>query len=117
MVDTFFAILIWKGRSIKEWEDAGYHLQEEYQHLRTALELPYEDRQHLLLNKLYNPELLEATEGSPFERILKSKLNPEKTRKDLAQSVEEENNYFTEDVAMSVFMDKLLSYLKNKETK
>lgn len=79
LVDTFFAILIWKGRSIKEWENLGYHLQLEYSHLRKVIESPYEDREILLSNKLYHPELLEATEGSPFERILKSKLNPEKS--------------------------------------
>ena len=30
LVDTFFSLLIWKGKTIKEWEKAGYHLQEEY---------------------------------------------------------------------------------------
>jgi protein transport protein SEC23 len=44
LVDTFFSVLIWKGRNIKEWESAGYHLQEEYAHLKNLLEMPYEDR-------------------------------------------------------------------------
>lgn len=108
LVDTFFVILIWKGKNIKEWEEAGYHLQEDYKHLREAIELPYEDWQHLLMNKLYHPEILEATEGSPFERILKSKLNPEKAIGQSSCGLEDESNFFTEDAPMSIFMEKLL---------
>ncbi len=37
LADTFFYIVVWKGKHIKEWVDQGYHEQPEYEHLKELL--------------------------------------------------------------------------------
>ena len=113
LVDTFFNVVIWKGATIKSWIDEGYHLQDEYAHLAEMIKLPEEDCNTICEDRTVRPCKIEAFSGSPMERFLKSRLNPETTTPNLQKNIaEDDGNFITEDASLSVFMNRLVEYLK-----
>ena len=43
LFDAYFNVVIWHGKSIREWCDEGYHEQEDYATLKAAIENPQAD--------------------------------------------------------------------------
>ena len=43
LLDCFFYICIWKGKTIKEWEKQGFHKDPNYANLKDLLETPVAD--------------------------------------------------------------------------
>jgi protein transport protein SEC23 len=43
LFDAYFNVVIWHGKSIKEWRDMGYHEDPDYATLKSAMENPVED--------------------------------------------------------------------------
>ena len=61
----------------------------------------------IIEDRLIVPSRVEAWTGSPSERLLKSKLNPETEK-----GIEEDNeNFVTDDATLSKFMEKLLKVI------
>ena len=114
LADTFFNIVIWKGAEIKGWVDEGYHLQPDYAHVADLLKQPEDDFNVISEDRVVAPNKIYAHYGSPTERFLKSRLNPESVvggSNDGNQAVEE-GNFVTEDASLSQFMTRLLEYIK-----
>lgn len=117
LADTFFNVIIWQGATIKAWIDAGYHNQPEYAHLADLLKLPEDDFGTIAKERVVAPAKVYAHYGSPTERFLKSRLNPEAAPGASAdgQQAVDEGNFVTEDASLSVFMGRLLEYLKEPQ--
>lgn len=112
LADTFFNIIIWNGPVIKGWVDDGYHLQAEYSHVADLLKMPEDDFAVIVEERVIPPNKIFAFHGSPTERFLKSRLNPETgniQQGDLPNG--DEGNFVTEDASLSVFMTRLLEFL------
>ena len=62
------------------------------------------------------PEKIEAWYGSPSERLLKSKLNPEIKESNSQNEAVLSGNFVTEDASLSEFMKKLILLVNQKET-
>ena len=129
LADSYFHFVIWQGLHIKQWVDAGYHLQEEYANIKTLIEAPDQDVAFTLEDRFYLTKTIRCHFDSPNERILKAKLNPEKsggdgvfdssgdntglgsTAGELAHGSE---NFVSDEASLSQFMAKLLSFIGNK---
>lgn len=110
LVDTYFNVLIWHGKLIHEWVEQEYHLMDDYQHLKTLLELPKEDADLIVEDRLPVPMVISCHSGSPQERILKSKLNPSSDN----NVGGDDEDYITDDVSMKKFMDYLIKLVVKK---
>lgn len=117
LADTFFNIVIWQGAVIKGWVDEGYHLQPDYAHVAELLKQPEDDFNVIAEDRVVAPSKVYAHYGSPSERLLKSRLNPETVlgAGSDGQTAVEEGNFVTEDASLSVFMQRLLDYIKEPQ--
>lgn len=111
LADTFFNIIIWNGSQIKSWIDDGYHLQSDYAHLADLLKMPEEDYATIVEERIVQPSKIYAHFGSPTERFLKSRLNPENVGSLVPDTESDNGNFITEDASLSVFMNRLLEFL------
>ena len=74
--------------------------------------MPEEDIQLIIEDRIVVPTRVEAQTGSPTERLLKSKLNPE-TEKGNNEEIE---TFVTDDATLSKFMEKLMIVINKKES-
>ena len=116
LADTYFNIIIWKGQTIKAWVDEGYHLKEGYEHIGELVKMPEEDMKFIIEERLIIPNKIEAYFGSPTERFLKSKLNPENKEVNSLHEAVESGNFVTDDACLSDFMKRLLTVINSKES-
>ena len=42
VLDTFFSLVVWVGDNVADWRKGGYHLNEQYPHVKALLEAPQE---------------------------------------------------------------------------
>lgn len=114
LVDTYFYLLIWRGVNVHGWHVDKMHEQPEYEHLNYLFTQPLEDARIILEDRLPVPKVVTCHQGSPDERILKSKLNPPSAQNsnDLYRNDE---NYITDDVNMKTFMDYLTKLVVKKD--
>jgi len=42
VLDTFFSLVVWVGDNVADWRNGGYHLNEQYPHVKALLEAPQE---------------------------------------------------------------------------
>lgn len=108
LLDTFFTVLIWHGDLMVKWRKLGYHEKPEYENFKELLKLPAQDAQSILNERFPVPKCIETDCGKGAERLLKAKVNP--SGGGAGNQVVESGNYFTEDVSMKVFMDRLIEY-------
>ena len=78
---------------------------DDYQHLNSLLEKPLEDASLIVEDRLPYPKIITCYQGSPPERLLKSKLNPSTENSNFGG---ENENYITDDVSLKKFMDYLI---------
>ena len=76
MLDTFFSLIIWRGETIKEWVDEGWHEQEGFEHVKELISNPLEDLKEAIKDRFPVPAVIECHPGHPQERKIKVKLNP-----------------------------------------
>ena len=113
LADTFFNLIIWKGNTIKSWIDAGYHTQPEYEHLARLIQMPEDDIQFICEDRVLAPNKIYSNFGSPSERFLKSRLNPENKQLTKDNEAIESGNFVSEDASLSNFMSKLLQVVNS----
>lgn len=85
---------------------------EEYQYINSMLEKPQEDAQLIVEDRLPYPKIITCHQGSPPERILKSKLNPSSENTNFGG---ENENYITDDVSLKKFMDYLIKLVVKQQ--
>lgn len=105
LLDTFFHILIFHGRTIAQWRKAGYQDQEEYVDFRSLLEEPKLEARELLVDRFPLPRFIDTEEGGSQARFLYSKLNPSTSYN--SQDVSRGAVVLTDDVSLQVFMSHL----------
>jgi protein transport protein SEC23 len=106
LLDTFFHILIFHGKTISQWRKAGYQNEPEYENFKNLLEEPKKEAAELLVDRYPLPRFIDTEEGGSQARFLFSKLNPSVTY----NSNDFVNNgaiVLTDDVSLQVFMSHL----------
>jgi protein transport protein SEC23 len=106
LLDTFFYVAVWKGKTVKAWETAGYHEQEGYENFKYLLEAPIEDAKYIMSERFPMPRFFVTFPNDTNERKLKAKVNPSSLTNQ--NSTVESGNFFTEDVSLNVFMQHLI---------
>lgn len=114
LVDTYFYLLIWRGSTVHGWYTEKVYEQPQYEHVNYLFTQPAEDARVISDDRLPVPKVLTCHQGSPDERILKSKLNPPSAQagNDLYRNDE---NYITDDVNMKTFMEYLTKLVVKKD--
>lgn len=105
LLDTFFHILIFHGRTIAQWRQAGYQDQEEYVDFKRLLEDPKMEASELLIDRFPLPRFVDTEEGGSQARFLYSKLNPSTSYN--SQDISKGAVVLTDDVSLQVFMSHL----------
>ncbi|KAL1921229.1 uncharacterized protein VTP21DRAFT_10945 [Calcarisporiella thermophila] len=100
LLDTFFHLLIYHGKTVAQWREAGYHTQEGYENFNQLLEAPKLDAQDLLTDRFPVPRYIVCDEGGSQARFLLSKLNPSTTHMSSAYGVPQGTMIFTDDVSL-----------------
>lgn len=79
LLDTFFEVLIYHGKTIHHWKQQGFHEKEEYANLKQLIEAPIEDARDIIEGRFPIPRYIETEEGGSQARFLMSKVNASKT--------------------------------------
>ena len=106
LLDTFFYILVWHGESIISWKEQGYHEMEEYVGLKEMFEAPREDAKVIIQDRFPTPRYYVSKPGDSHERKIKARINPASGKS--TSEDDNENNIFTEDVSLKIFMSHLI---------
>jgi protein transport protein SEC23 len=107
LLDTFFHILIFHGKTIAEWRKAGYQNNEEYANFKQLLEEPKQEAAELLVDRFPLPRFVDTEEGGSQARFLYSKLNPSTTYNNQNEIGSRGAIVLTDDVSLQVFMSHL----------
>ncbi|KAI5965939.1 SEC23 [Candida pseudojiufengensis] len=110
LLDTFFHILIFHGKTIAQWRRLGYQDQEEYSNLRELLAEPRQEAAELLAERFPLPRFIDTEEGGSQARFLMAKLNPSTTYSNDTIGVGGGAGgaiVLTDDVSLQVFMSHL----------
>lgn len=105
LLDTFFHILIYHGKTVAQWRKAGYQDQEEYAHFKEFLQLPRAEASELLAGRFPLPRFIDTEEGGSQARFLYSKLNPSTTYN--SQDSSGGAIVLTDDISLQAFMSHL----------
>lgn len=105
LLDAFFFVVIWHGESVCQWRDDGYHMNPEYENIKSMLELPQEYAQGIIIERIPTPRFVCCDSGSGQERLLKFTLNFSNTG--IRNKVIEEG-FVSDDVSLKVFMEYLV---------
>ncbi|ODV69300.1 hypothetical protein HYPBUDRAFT_100895 [Hyphopichia burtonii NRRL Y-1933] len=106
LLDTFFHILIYHGKTIAEWRKAGYQDLPEYENLKQLLQEPKQEAADLLVDRYPLPRFIDTEEGGSQARFLYSKLNPS-TSYNAANIGVNGAVVLTDDVSLQIFMTHL----------
>lgn len=107
LLDTFFYVCIWKGKTIHSWEKAGYHKNEGYENFAGLLEAPQEDAKYILSERFPYSRFYVTHPDDTNERKIKVKVNPAPTSSATNLNNVEEL-YGSEDVSLTLFMQHLV---------
>ncbi|QWU85885.1 hypothetical protein CA3LBN_000103 [Candidozyma haemuli] len=105
LLDTFFHILIFHGKTIANWRRAGYQDQEEYSDFKALLDEPKLEAGELLVDRFPLPRFIDTEEGGSQARFLYSKLNPSTSYN--SEEFAPGAVVLTDDVSLQVFMSHL----------
>jgi protein transport protein SEC23 len=95
LLDSFFTVIVWHGKSIVQWKNAGFHELEEYQNLRDLLEAPRVDSQAICSQRFPCPLLIECNAKTGPARYLEAVVDP--AREGLINSEDSSlENYLTQ---------------------
>lgn len=107
LLDTFFHILIYHGKTIAQWRQAGYQDMPEYANFKALLEEPKQDAAELLTDRYPLPRFIDTEEGGSQARFLYLKLNPSTTYNSTEMAVLSGAIVYTDDVSLQVFVSHL----------
>lgn len=114
LLDTFFHILIWHGKTIAEWRKAGYQDLPEYENFKALLEAPRQEAAMLLIDRFPLPRFIDTEAGASQARFLLSKLNPSSTYQSGGTYGQlNSQEILTDDVSLQTFM----AHLQNLASK
>lgn len=88
LMDTFFHILIYRGKAIAEWRALGYHNMPEYENFAQLLQAPATDAQEILAIRFPMPRYIDTEHEHSQARFLLSKVNPSQTHSNAAYSLD-----------------------------
>lgn len=109
LLDTFFYICIWKGDTIDKWEQARYQDDPNFENFKGLLEAPLEDAKYIMQERFPMPRFFITKPNDTNERKIKAKVNPSSLNPNGADAtIQQDGNYFTEDVSLSLFMQHLV---------
>lgn len=111
LVDTFFNVILWRGLNIKAWMDQNFHKDPQYEHLAKMIENSEKDSNETIEQRVLYPNKIQAHFGSPTERLLKSKLNPENKTMVGANEAMDSGNFISDEATLSSFVAKILQFL------
>ncbi len=60
LMDTFFHILIYRGKAVAEWRALGYHNMPEHENFRQLLQAPVGDAQEILQTRFPMPRYIDT---------------------------------------------------------
>lgn len=107
LLDTFFHILIFHGKTVAEWRKAGYQDNPEYANFKQFLSEPKQEAAELLVDRYPLPRFIDTEEGGSQARFLYSKLNPSTTYSNQNYMGGKGAVVLTDDVSLQVFMSHL----------
>ncbi|CAH2353543.1 protein transport protein Sec23p [[Candida] railenensis] len=107
LLDTFFHILIFHGKTVAEWRKAGYQNNPDYANFKQLLEEPKQEAAELLVDRFPLPRFIDTEEGGSQARFLYSKLNPSTTYNNQNEIGSRGAIVLTDDVSLQVFMSHL----------
>lgn len=115
LMDTFFHILIYRGKSVAEWCALGYHNMPEHENFKQLLAAPVGDAQDILQTRFPMPRYIDTEYEHSQARFLLSKVNPSTTHNNQQSAYYGWNQsqqpasspILTDDVSLQVFMDHL----------
>lgn len=122
ILDTFFHVLVWHGRDIAQWREAGYHKQPGYEGFNDMLQQAENEAKSIVIKRFPVPRYIICDQGGSQARFLLSRLNPSTTHM-TNSTAGGFNDYqssggmmaaqaggqaiFTDDVSLQVFMEHL----------
>ncbi|KAK3861109.1 hypothetical protein Pcinc_032890 [Petrolisthes cinctipes] len=125
LLDTYFVVLIYTGKTIVAWKKEKYHERNGYAHIKELLDRPVQDAQEILARRSIYPQYTETQEGGSQARILLSKVNPTHTHNntmiigDSNSSSSSSNSnsnsvssVLTDDIDLQLFMQHLKEQVK-----
>jgi len=112
VLDTFFHVIVWIGKTIHLWKEAKYHENEQYQHLKVLLEVPIEDAKNLIRARFPIPLYVECVQNTSQARFLTASVDPGQIT-GLGQQQGETVN--TEDASLQRFLEHLQKFAVQPE--
>eukprot|EP00941_MAST-03F_sp_MAST-3F-sp1_P006026 g6026.t1 len=105
MLDTFFHVVIHHGATMAAWRDQGFHLRPDHANFKALLQAPIDDAQLIMADRFPVPRFIVCDQHKSQARFLLAKLNPSKPQYAGDGS---EQQLFTDDVSLRVFMEHLV---------
>lgn len=107
LLDTFFQILIYHGKTIAAWRKADYQNQEGYEYFKEFLNAPRVEALYILADRFPLPRFIDCDEGGSQARFLIARLNSSTTYSTDPNSVNNTHDILTDDASLAEFMDRL----------
>jgi protein transport protein SEC23 len=105
MLDTFFHIVVWHGKTIADWKTKGYQNDPNYASFRDLLNAPQDDAKVLIEDRIPTPMFKSCNHNQGDARYLLAVVDPAPTAgPNQGQSGE---SIPTDDVNLQVFVDHL----------
>ena len=113
LLDSFFHLVIWKGETIQNWFEQGYHEREEYANFKALIMNSEAQAKAILADRFPVPRFVMCNQGGSQARFLTSKVNPSVTHNSQASGfagapVSDSSVVITDDVSLRVFMEHLI---------
>lgn len=106
LLDTFFYVIVFCGKTISGWRKLKYHENEQHLNLKLLLQAPKDDAAAILDERFPYARYIECDQDGSQARFLLAKLNPSVNHHSV-QDFGGSGFIFTDDVSLEVFMDHL----------
>lgn len=111
LLDTFFHVVIWRGETVQQWYDAGYHEHPDHENFKNLLQVPAEDAKTILEERFPVPKYVQTYSNGSQARFLLSRVNPSRTYKEELHNPSDGSSVImTDDVSLRNFMEVLIKY-------
>ncbi|OQV18774.1 Protein transport protein Sec23A [Hypsibius exemplaris] len=111
LLDSFFHIVIYHGRTIVQWKEQGYETNPDFPSFAALIKAPVDDAALILQARFPMPRYVVTEEGGSQARFLISKVNPSQTHTNPANfaygGADPSPPVLTDDVNLQIFMDHL----------
>lgn len=107
LLDTFFYVIVFCGKTISGWRKAGYHEDGKHQNLKMLLQAPKDDAAAVLDDRFPYARYIECDQDGSQARFLLAKLNPSVNHHSALAEGGNSDFIFTDDVSLEVFMEHL----------